>query len=1129
MIRLTGLLFTVTALHAATWQAPTESGLTLSEDTPTSWTITCREEREFVLRSEQVLPARSGEVFELTVRIQVDLHTRALPEIASYDAAGAALPVKSSLKNGPSTMTTNWQTYRRLVAAQPGSASVRAVIRGAGKGTVKIADFKLSRSTVDPYQTGALISQIYPRNRTGLVLESNLGIVNSDLLSDADRDGDGKWAVIKVDLDALSTMPDRGVDWRTKFEYRPNEIYWSDGVVLKSDTVAADRPPDISRALHFRMKVHPGPYHALLNDPGRSVAISTDGRTWKRYDGGDEPDLGTIAAEDGFIDFYVDACFRDAVSAGPAYFDYVRLFPRDGAPNVETLFRRAQQTPVAPARGTVDDRTVAIRVAAPRYAAGASWPVRCGLPIAQGELADPAHATVYNARGEILPTQNRATATWPDGSVKWLFLDFTHDFSAAAEADYDVHFGNRVRNRAPSHGVRTTATPAGIEVDTGAIRFLVPRDRFGIIEHVRSASGALLQEAPIAAEITEAAGTQWRAASLPTVHTGVERAGRLHTVILTDTALAPSGKPADGFYHRARIHAYADSPLVEVDYFVANTDRRPQVQTRTIALKLAPAVPVAAGIQDFAEQQPKAIRSAPGALSLDLWSDAKGDLYSWIQGVGKTHHIALHYGVTATDTALLGHGPVLAMAAPDYYVSTGAFGPIDTAARSPLPEVEATLDAHLRGPVIAKVGLGFENYGDHSSNGYVAGTYLWDNNEYDLPAGAIIHFVRTGQAPALRVGLAGALHYLDVDTIHYSADHADYAGAAHTHSHADVGHHTADKPNMHHAGYVQGLIWYSYFTGEPNGVDGAQSIAEWVLRNIAPEHNVGQMERAMGHPLMTLNDVYEATWDPRYLRGSARLADWALKWEHPVRSGFLAPITEQPAYYSGAPFCGGILPGALLKFNRWARDPEIDRLLERIARWTLSDMWRPPAGIMSKGGSPSRTSSPQHIASHARLLRWAWERTHDPLFLVSPRAAVAAGFGAGTRGFGTRDTGLVFNNVPWLLSSIAAAGNPQPDQELTVTADSSASFTLRNTGTQPITDLDVSFQPRLDFSVTSTPTVPRTLAPGESLQLRYEVAPPAKINLTSAYNRIAYAQLTATFQRANQARLASAWSSFELK
>ena len=177
--------------------------------------------------------------------------------------------------------------------------------------------------------------------------------------------------------------------------------------------------------------------------------------------------------------------------------------------------------------------------------------------------------------------------------------------------------------------------------------------------------------------------------------------------------------------------------------------------------------------------------------------------------------------------------------------------------------------------MLGRVGLGFEDHGDHSSNGYVKGSFLWDNNEYDVPAACLVHFARTGDVSALRLGLASALHYLDVDTIHYSSRHADWAGAQHVHSHDTFGHHTAAGPNMHHAGYVQGLILYTYLTGEPIGLGGAEGIAEWVRTHLG-DHTAG-MERQLGHPLMTLTDVYEATWDERWLKGAAVLVDQALE------------------------------------------------------------------------------------------------------------------------------------------------------------------------------------------------------------------------------------------------------------
>ena len=325
--------------------------------------------------------------------------------------------------------------------------------------------------------------------------------------------------------------------------------------------------------------------------------------------------------------------------------------------------------------------------------------------------------------------------------------------------------------------------------------------------------------------------------------------------------------------------------------------------------------------------------------------------------------------------------------------------------------------------MLGRVGLGFENHGDHSSNGYVKGSFLWDNNEYDVPAACLVHFARTGDVAALRLGLASALHYLDVDTIHYSSRHADWAGAQHVHSHATFGHHTAQGPNMHHAGYVQGLILYTYLTGEPIGLNGAEGIAEWVLTHLG-DHTVG-MERQLGHPLMTLTDVYEATWDERWLKGAAVLVDQALRWEHPQRSGFLAPITESPAYYSGGPFCGGLLSASVLKFNSWARLPEIDQMLERVAVWTLTDVWEPPAVIQSKGGSPRMGDDPKNISSHLRLMAHQYERTHDPFFLAVPLRSVVDGFGESGENFGTRETGLVYNYLPWFLQTLAASGTPR--------------------------------------------------------------------------------------------------------
>ncbi|MGP8243961.1 MAG: hypothetical protein ACLQVN_05525 [Bryobacteraceae bacterium] len=1134
----------------ATWRAPSTAAVWVSNDD----TITNPGNADFELTSVQELKAKPGDVFEVKVRLNWGLHTRALPELACYDAAGHKIASRSSLPTAPGTAAPGWLAYDRFFAAPSGTASVRASIRGTGHGVTKVADLVFRAAQVDSYQTGALISQPYPTGRRGVILESNLGIVNPELVSDEDRDGDGKWAVINVDLDKAAKVEVADVDWRSSMQYNPNLIYWSDGTVLKSDTVKDDRSPDAMRALHFRMKVHAGPYRATMNDPGRAVAVSLDGKSWKRYEAGREADLGVLPMKDGVIELWIDDCYRDPVSAGPVYFDYVRLMPVDDPAADERLFQAARRKAPATVRGSADERRVPVTVRAPRFAGGANWPVRCGIPIPQGELSSADNATVLDASGSAVATQNRAEAVWADGSVKWLYLDFEHDFSKSGEGHYTVAYGNKVQRRAPTAQVRINETGSGMEVDTGAIRFTVPRARFGLIEDVRTADGRVLQAGPVTSQITGLYGEVW---PVPDAHLEIEQGGPLHAVIAAS---------ARGY--RARIHAYAGSPLVEIDYFMANMDDRTMLEIKSIVLK----VPVAAtesgvqiaatadakapgwaslgnmgvGVAAFREQYPKALRWFPQGLSIDLWAP-EGGTYNWYQGVGKTHHIDLYYGKAAGDGALLANGPVLALATPEWYTASGVFGPIETAAKGPLPAIEKSLATHATRRIVGEVGLGFENYGDHRAPAYVFGLTMWIDNEYDVPAAAILDFVRTGDAEALRVGLASAQHYVDVDCMHFSSKDPNLIGAPHAHSHDNWGHHTSDAPNMSHAGFVEGLIWSSLFTGDPDGLEGAKAIADWVLRTDTPALNIGGMERQSGHPMMTLNDVYEATWDERYLRGSAKLVDWVMRWEYPVHSGFPAIITEAAEYYGGSGYNSGLLSAALLKFNSWAKQPEIDAMLERFGRHMLTEEFGSgPDGIRHKN-DPSRAPDPLCIVSHLRLMRAEYQRTGDPLFLAVPREMLVAALaredawkfdyqekrGDPDRGAGLRNSGLVFKNVPWFLAMLREQGNPRPGSmevhpvretvEMSKGGAASACFAVKNTSASPIQEIRMSFQPRLDFSVDQSPATPASLAPGQSMELCYQVRAPEKVNLTLELNRISYAHWSAIYRSDGQPGVAHAW------
>lgn len=292
------------------------------------------------------------------------------------------------------------------------------------------------------------------------------------------------------------------------------------------------------------------------------------------------------------------------------------------------------------------------------------------------------------------------------------------------------------------------------------------------------------------------------------------------------------------------------------------------------------------------------------------------------------------------------------------------------------------------------------------------------------------------------------------------------------------------------------------------------------------------MERALGHPLMTLTDTYEATWNDKYVRGAARLVDWALKWEHPVLSGFMAPITEAPAFYAGSPGVGaGTIHAGLIKFNNWANLQEIDRMLERVARWTLTFPWRPPGVIISKAPVKGAQGAAVTISENLRLMHYAFAKTGDPLFLAVPRKSIAQAFVSESRQVNTRSTGRVYNYLPWYLTTLKKSGNPEPEADLEVEADVAdlrvvrghkayVTFRIRNRGDTPVVNTRFSFQPRLDFRTSLASTATDAIAPGELREVRYEVRAPERINLTSEANGGSYAHFSSLYRRGERTYVA---------
>jgi len=58
-----------------------------------------------------------------------------------------------------------------------------------------------------------------------------------------------------------------------------------------------------------------------------------------------------------------------------------------------------------------------------------AWPVTSGVPLAEGVVADSSCVRL-RLDGKELPLQTETLSRWPDGSIKWLLLDFQIDLQA---------------------------------------------------------------------------------------------------------------------------------------------------------------------------------------------------------------------------------------------------------------------------------------------------------------------------------------------------------------------------------------------------------------------------------------------------------------------------------------------------------------------------------------------------------------------------------------------------------------------------------------------------------------------------------------------------------------------------
>lgn len=231
------------------------------------------------------------------------------------------------------------------------------------------------------------------------------------------------------------------------------------------------------------------------------------------------------------------------------------------------------QLGAAPARAAF--APVPVAVAEPDGIDRRQWPLTVSVPLSRGALRDAAAAHLADEQGTALPTQARALATWPDGSVRWLLADTQLDLRGGQKRQLSLRPG--APPRGPATPLRVQEEGERVVIDTGALRFFIPRHHFAIAEGLTTAGKAQAVVGPLRA--TLAAGERVSNAEPPRSIEILDRGPLRARVVLRGTY-------GNGFDYVVRVEAYAGQGMLRVWHTFINRHGAAFVSLKRLSLEL---------------------------------------------------------------------------------------------------------------------------------------------------------------------------------------------------------------------------------------------------------------------------------------------------------------------------------------------------------------------------------------------------------------------------------------------------------------------------------------------------------------------------------------------------------------
>lgn len=456
---------------------------------------------------------------------------------------------------------------------------------------------------------------------------------------------------------------------------------------------------------------------------------------------------------------------------------------------------------------------------------GGLRPVTGGAGLARGAAPRGSAFILREESGAAVPCQAEVLAEWPDGSVRWVLLDFQASPTINAKKRYRLDWSGSGSHPTPEVPVHAEAGRTFC-LRSGAVKIGPAKDAlFGVSDRFDLALTAVDGEGKSCVAIADSVA--------------IEKSGEMRSTLrLSGSLRTQSGERFLGF--KMWVSMYAGMDQVQIEPMLLVDGEKGLIQkVKELKLELRPRKPVgraviagtpdwkgepsgkvrlfqiddqqyrlegadgngsksagwievtsgghtaAVAVRDFWQQWPKSIEVDSHSIGIGLFPSFKagsfdhmmdpwykhdylfeGDCYRLRTGQTRRWQIWLDLSGEGASLAACANYPLALSADPAEAMATGLWGDILPAGAPGMAEYDkwaANLFAAYESSIATSRDYGAMNWGDW----FGERGCNWGNHEYDTPRQFLVQFARTGDAKCFHTGEIAARHMSEVDVVHF--------------------------------------------------------------------------------------------------------------------------------------------------------------------------------------------------------------------------------------------------------------------------------------------------------------------------------------------------------------------------